>query len=83
MEINDDQIAEAFDGYNFGDMGLTAESRRKGVARAVLKLVSGYSNGRSMTNILQYLKLTYRHGGKPTKDAVQWMYHEYHPFGGD
>jgi hypothetical protein len=61
IQISDEEIAEAFNGYSFG----TAEHRQL-LAASVFKKMVGYHCGSSATTIMTKMGLIGR-TGKPTK----------------
>lgn len=82
IELTDEQIDSAFEGYNFGSEIKTTEDRRKLLAQALFKAASGYANGRSVGQILIYLELMEPNPRMlmptPPQNSMRWAYHHYH-----
>lgn len=82
IELTDEQIDSAFEGYNFGSGIKTTEDRRKLLAQSLFKAASGYSNGRTVGQILIYLGLMEPNQRMlmptPAQPAMRWAYHQYH-----
>ena len=70
--ISDQEIAEVFSKFNFGDRADDSEWRRKTVATQLLKLTGGYVISYSQKSVLKALKLL-KGDNMPNKKGRQFM----------